>query len=215
MIKNMSKILFLSAFIFPGLAIAAAGDNPTNVASKGYVDSGLVQKANKTDVSTLGTRLGTVETDVVAIQSGKQDKLTAGSNITINAETGVISATPADLTGVATEQSVTDLGARVTTAEGEIDALQTTVTGKADTSSLGALSTLNAVDSTTITDASVAKADMTVEVQASLDKADTALQQDALTGLMQKHNCTSGQMLLAAADGALSCINVENGTYTE
>lgn len=57
----------------------------------------------------------------------KQNKLTAGTNISIDAATNTISAT-----GLASATDLTTLAGRVTTAEGEIDTLQDTVSN-ADT----------------------------------------------------------------------------------
>ena len=95
---------------------------------------------------------------------------------TIQAETSDIAST-GDLSALTT---------RVTTAEGEIDTLQTDMAGKANTADLGDLATLDAVGSAQITDGAVATADIADKavteaklsdtVNASLDKADSALQ---------------------------------------
>ena len=53
---------------------------------------------------------------------------------------------------------------------------------KANTADLGTLATMNTVGTTEIDDASVTKPKLSVDVQATLDKADTALQSADLTG---------------------------------
>lgn len=52
--------------------------------------SGLMSKADHSTLSTTATRVGTCENDISALQAtvtGKQDKLTAGTNITISGNT--------------------------------------------------------------------------------------------------------------------------------
>lgn len=92
----------------------------------------------------------------------------------------------AETEGIASSGDLSALGTRVTTAEGEIDTLQTQMAGKANTADLGDLATLDAVGSAQITDGAVATADIANKavteaklsdtVNASLDKADSALQ---------------------------------------
>ena len=92
----------------------------------------------------------------------------------------------AETEGIASSGDLSALGTRVTTAEGEIDTLQTQMAGKANTADLGDLATLDAVGSAQITDGAVTTADIANKavteaklsdtVNASLDKADSALQ---------------------------------------
>ena len=96
----------------------------------------------------------------------------------------------AETEGIASSGALDALGTRVTTAEGEIDTLQTQMTGKANTADLGDLATLDAVGSAQITDGAVATADiankavteakLSDDIVASLGKADSALQQGDL-----------------------------------
>lgn len=102
----------------------------------------------------------------------------------------------AAVSSVDANASVEALGARVTTAEGEIDTLQTQMAGKANTDDLGALAQLDAVGSAEITDGAVATADIASkavtkekladDIVTSLGRADTALQQASLNGYLTK-----------------------------
>ena len=120
----------------------------------------------------------------------------------------------AETSDIASSGDLSALTTRVTTAEGEIDTLQTDMAGKANTADLGDLATLNAVGSAQITDGSVATADIADKavteaklsdtVNASLDKADTALQQADLADYVTK----------TAADAAYADIATEGVAST-
>lgn len=120
----------------------------------------------------------------------------------------------AETEGIASSGDLDALGTRVTTAEGEIDTLQTQMAGKANTADLGDLATLDAVGSAQITDGSVATADIADKavteaklsdtVNASLDKADTALQATDLAEYVTKE----------AADAAYADIATETTAST-
>lgn len=120
---------------------------------------------------------------------------TTNKTITLSAEStdaqypsakAVYDTIKAETSDIASTGDLSALTTRVTTAEGEIDTLQTDMAGKANTTDLGDLATLDAVGSAQITDGSVATADIADKavteaklsdtVNASLDKADTALQ---------------------------------------
>ena len=116
--------------------------------------------------------------------------------------------------GIASSGELQALGTRVTTAEGEIDTLQSDMAGKANTADLGDLATLDAVGSAQITDGAVATTDIADKavteaklsdtVNASLDKADSALQQADLADYVTK----------TAADAAYADIATEGVAST-
>ena len=110
---------------------------------------------------------------------------------------------------IASTGDLSALKTRVTTAEGEIDTLQTDMAGKANTADLGNLAKLDVVGSAQITDGSVATADiankavteakLSETVNASLGKANTALQAADLADYVTK----------TAADAAYADIATE------
>ena len=120
----------------------------------------------------------------------------------------------AETSDIASSGELSALQGRVTTAEGEIDTLQTDMAGKANTADLGDLATLDAVGSAQITDGSVATGDIADKavteaklsdtVNASLDKADTALQATDLADYVTK----------TAADAAYADIATEGVAST-
>ena len=120
----------------------------------------------------------------------------------------------AETEGIASSGDLQALGTRVTTAEGEIDTLQTQMAGKANTDDLGDLAELDAVGSAQITDGAVATTDIADKavteaklsdtVNASLDKADSALQQADLADYVTKE----------AADAAYADIATETTAST-
>lgn len=120
----------------------------------------------------------------------------------------------AETSDIASSGELSALQGRVTTAEGEIDTLQTQMAGKANTADLGDLATLDAVGSAQITDGSVATGDIADKavteaklsdtVNASLDKADTALQAADLADYVTK----------TAADAAYADIATEGVAST-
>ena len=132
----------------------------------------------------------------------------------------------AETSDIASSGELTALQGRVTTAEGEIDTLQTQMTGKANTADLGDLATLDAVGSAQITDGSVATADIADKavteaklsdtVNASLDKADTALQQADLAEYVTKTaaNAAYAAKTLETQVGTVSKENMGTTTAT-
>ena len=164
----------------------------------------IAGKADSATVTALDGRVDAAEGEIDTLQTevaGKQDALKFTPENVSN-KTTTLSGTSTDTQypsakavwdtiqteteGIATSGALDALGTRVTTAEGEIDTLQTQMTGKANTADLGALAELDAVDSAQITDGAVATADIADKavteaklsdtVNASLDKADSALQ---------------------------------------
>lgn len=137
----------------------------------------------------------------------------------------------AETSDIASSGDLSALTGRVTTAEGEIDTLQTEMEGKANTADLGDLATLDTVGSAQITDGSIATEDIADKavteaklsdtVNASLDKADSALQQADLAGYVTKTaadedyaaKSTEGIANTASTNAQTALTNI--GTLTE
>lgn len=130
----------------------------------------------------------------------------------------------AETEGIASSGDLQALGTRVTTAEGEIDTLQTQMADKANTADLGDLAELDAVGSAQITDGAVVTADIADKavteaklsdtVNASLDLADSALQQADLADYVTE---TEANAAYAAKtlEGQVGTVSKENmGTTT-
>ena len=101
-------------------ADATTKANAAQAAAKTYTDSLADNYATAAQGAKADTAVqpATLTTELAK----KQNKLTAGTNISINAETNTISAT-----GLASASDLTTLTTRVSTAEGDIDTLQDTV----------------------------------------------------------------------------------------
>ena len=164
----------------------------------------IAGKADSSTVTALGGRVDAAEGEIDTLQTevdGKQDTLgftpenSAHKTTTLSGTStdtqypsakAVWDTIQAETSDIASTGDLSALTTRVTTAEGEIDTLQTDMAGKANTADLGDLATLDAVGSAQITDGAVATADIADKavteaklsdtVNASLDKADSALQ---------------------------------------
>ena len=156
----------LTAGIFATLlTVVSVGAAHAEIASKGYVDQqvGTVTTAlgNKADKTELG-KYATTE----ALTSGLEGKLDAegtAAKATADASGNVITTTYATKTELGAKANTADLGAlatKDTVSAAEIDA--------------------DAVTTEKILDANVTKAKLASDVQTSLGKADSALQQAAL-----------------------------------
>ena len=174
-------------------------DKATTLSGYGITDAYTSAKG-----TALEGRVGAAEGEIDALQTevdGKQDTL-GFTPENVSNKTTTLSGTSTDTQypsakavwdtiqteteGIASSGDLSALGTRVTTAEGEIDTLQTQMAGKANTADLGDLATLDAVGSAQITDGAVATADIADKavteaklsdtVNASLDKANSALQ---------------------------------------
>ena len=148
----------LTAGIFATLlAVVSADGAYAAIASKGYVDEkvGEVQttvagKADSSTVTALAGRVDTAEGEIDTLQTtvaGKQNalgftpensanKTTTLSGTSTNAQypsaKAVWDTIQAETEGIASSGDLSALGTRVTTAEGEIDTLQTQMAGKQD-----------------------------------------------------------------------------------
>ena len=159
-------------------ATTLAGYGITDGATKTELTQGLAGKVNNADITDMQVKAN-LTTTLSGTSTDTQYPSAKAVWDTIQTETE----------GIASSGDLQALGTRVTTAEGEIDTLQTQMTGKANTADLGDLATLDAVGSAQITDGAVATADIADKavteaklsdtVNASLDKADTALQKTA------------------------------------
>lgn len=170
------------------------------------INSTLAGKVDDADIADMQ-----VKTNLTPSTGWEKDK---GSETKYPSNAAVDAAITKATEGIASDAQLTALGNRVTTAEGEIDTLQTDMAGKANTADLGDLATLDAVGSAQITDGSVATADIANKavteaklsdtVNASLDKADTALQAADLADYVTK----------TAADAAYADIATEGVAST-
>ena len=139
--------------------------------------------ASNETVQQIQTDLDAAEADIVELQtdvSAKQDKnMGAGAvnHVVITDETG-------NITSAATinADKVTGLAnVAKTGAYGDL-------TG---TPSLGTLASKSTITSADITDGTIAEADLNTTIKASLDKADSAVQPDAITDMQVKTNLTN------------------------
>ena len=148
----------LTAGIFATLlAVVSADGAYAAIASQGYVDdkvkaveTTVAGKADSSTVTTLAGRVTTAEGEIDALQTevdGKQaalgftpensaNKTTTLSGTSTNAQypsaKAVWDTIQAETEGIASSGDLSALGTRVTTAEGEIDTLQTQMAGKQD-----------------------------------------------------------------------------------
>lgn len=166
----------------------------------GYGDI-VTHDASEFATSAQGTKADTaVQPAAIANVERTTNKTTTLSGTSTDAQypsaKAVWDTIQAETSDIASSGDLSALTTRVTTAEGEIDTLQSDMAGKANTADLGDLATLDAVGSAQITDGSVATGDIADKavteaklsdtVNASLDKADSALQQADLAEYVTK-----------------------------
>jgi len=136
--------------------------------------------ASNETVEQIQTDLETAEGEIDALQTGKQDKnMGAGheNHIVTTDETG-------NITSVATidADKVSGLADVATTgAYGDLSG----------TPSLGTLASKSTITSDDITNGTIAEADLNTTINASLDKADSAVQPSAITDMQVKANLTN------------------------
>ena len=184
-------------------ATTLAGYGITDGATKTELTSGLAGKVDDADIADMQVKAN-LTTTLSGTSTDAQYPSAKAVWDTIQTETE----------GIASSGELQALGTRVTTAEGEIDTLQSDMAGKANTADLGDLATLDAVGSAQITDGAVATTDIADKavteaklsdtVNASLDKADSALQQADLADYVTK----------TAADAAYADIATEGVAST-
>ena len=178
----------LTAGIFATLlAVVSVGAAHAEIASKGYVDQ---QVGTKADAATVTTLQGTVSSHTTQI-AGKADKATTleGYGITDGATKTELTEGlegKLDTAGTAAKATADASGNEIT----KTYATKTELGAKANTADLGALATkdtvsaaeidADAVTTEKILDANVTKAKLASDIQTSLGKADSALQQGAL-----------------------------------
>lgn len=156
-----------------------------------YVDTGLAAKANTTDVNTaLATKEDVAnKSDDIATDTGSTSKYT-----TVHAVETYVAPVASDVADLQTSLAAkadttyvdTGLAAKAdqatTYTKTEVD---TGLAAKADISSLGNLATADTVGTEDIDDAAVTKPKLSVDVQATLDKANSALQNADLASYAQ------------------------------
>lgn len=184
-------------------ATTLAGYGITDGATKTELTEGLAGKVDNADITDMQ-----VKTNLTTTLSG------TSTDTQYPSAKAVWDTIQAETSDIASSGELSALQGRVTTAEGEIDTLQTQMAGKANTADLGDLATLDAVGSAQITDGAVATADIADKavteaklsdtVNASLDKADTALQAADLADYVTK----------TAADAAYADIATEGVAST-
>lgn len=184
-------------------ATTLAGYGITDGATKTELTEGLAGKVDNADITDMQ-----VKTNLTTTLSG------TSTDTQYPSAKAVWDTIQVETSDIASSGELSALQGRVTTAEGEIDTLQTQMAGKANTADLGDLATLDAVGSAQITDGSVATADIADKavteaklsdtVNASLDKADTALQAADLADYVTK----------TAADAAYADIATEGVAST-
>jgi hypothetical protein len=204
----MKKLIFtsLATMLMVGGAYAADGD----IASVGYVNSGLVQKQNKIAGAANQVVVATGTSGTVAYRD-------IASAITLDstglADTGLATAgavaaalanaIPSDY--VTATQVATDIA---TATSGKANASEVYTKTEADTATSTAIS--NAISSLDLENTYLTVDDIANKA----DKA-TTLAGYGITDAMEQVNCASGQMLIANAEGNYVCVNVETGTYVE
>ena len=184
-------------------ATTLAGYGITDGATKTELTEGLAGKVDNADITDMQ-----VKTNLTTTLSG------TSTDTQYPSAKAVWDTIQAETSDIASSGELSALQGRVTTAEGEIDTLQSDMAGKANTADLGDLATLDAVGSAQITDGSVATGDIADKavteaklsdtVNASLDKADTALQATDLADYVTK----------TAADAAYADIATEGVAST-
>ena len=135
--------------------------------------------ASSTTVKQIQTDLDAAEGEIDALQTDKQNKnmgAGAANHVVITDQTG-------NITSAATIDAAKVSGLANVAKTGAYDDL----TG---TPSLGTLASKSTIISADITDGTIAEADLNTTIKASLDKADSAVQPDAITDMQVKGNLT-------------------------
>ena len=152
---------------------------PTAKAVWDVVQAETSDIASTDDLSALTTRVTTAEGEIDTLQTGKQDKnmgAGAANHVVITDETG-------NITSAATIEAAKVSGLANVAKTGAYGDL----TG---TPSLGTLASKSTITSADITDGTIAEADLNTTINASLDKADSAVQPSAITDMQVKANLT-------------------------
>lgn len=162
---------------------AANKTNDTKYPSAAAVNTAITDAtkdiASNETVGKIQTDLEAAEGEIDALQTGKQDKnmgAGAANHVVITDETG-------NITSVAKIDAAKVSGLADVATSGAYGDL----TG---TPSLGALASKSTITSAEITDGTIAEADLNTTIKASLDKADSAVQPDAITDMQVKGNLT-------------------------
>lgn len=153
---------------------------PTAKAVWDVVQAETEDIASTADLSALTTRVTTAEGEIDTLQTGKQDKnmgAGAANHVVITDETG-------NITSAATIEAAKVSGLANVAKTGAYGDL----TG---TPSLGTLASKSTITSADITDGTIAEADLNTTINASLDKADSAVQPSAITDMQVKGNLTN------------------------
>ena len=135
--------------------------------------------ASQDTVAGIQTALDAAEADIAELQTDKQDKNMgpeAINHVVITDQTG-------NITSAATIEAAKVSGLADVATSGAYDDL----TG---TPSLGTLASKSTITSADITDGTIAEADLNATINASLDKADAAVQPSAITDMQVKANLT-------------------------
>ena len=141
---------------------------PSAAAVNDAITAATKDIASSTTVKQIQTDLDAAEADIVELQTDKQDKNMgpeAANHIVTTDGTG-------NITSSATIEATKVTGLADVATSGAYDDLS-------GTPSLGTLASKNTITSAEITDGTIAEADLNESINASLDKADTALQKTA------------------------------------
>ena len=182
-------------------ATTLAGYGITDGATKTELTEGLAGKVDNADITDMQVKSNLVKT--AGWDTDKTDDTKYPSAAAVN--DAIIEAT----TGLANEGTITEIQGDITEIQGDVTQLQTDVSAKQDknmgpeaanhivttdgtgnitssatiantqVSGLGTLATKSTVTSADITDGTIAEGDLNASINASLDKADTALQKTA------------------------------------
>lgn len=163
---------------------AANKTNDTKYPSAAAVNTAITDAtkdiASNTTVKQIQTDLDAAEANITELQTDKQDKNMgpeAANHVVITDQTGnITSAATIEATKVSGLANVAKTGA------------YSDLTG---TPSLGALASQSTITSDDITDGTIAEADLNTTINASLDKADSAVQPSAITDMQVKANLTN------------------------
>ena len=182
-------------------ATTLAGYGITDGATKTELTEGLAGKVDNADITDMQVKSNLVKT--AGWDTDKTDDTKYPSAAAVN--DAIIEAT----TGLANEGAITEIQGDITEIQDDVTQLQTDVSAKQDknmgpeaanhivttdgtgnitssatiantqVSGLGTLATKSTVTSADITDGTIAEGDLNASINASLDKADTALQKTA------------------------------------
>ena len=207
-------------------ATTLAGYGITDGATKTELTEGLAGKVDNADITDMQVKSNLVKT--AGWDTDKTDDTKYPSAAAVN--DAIIEAT----TGLANEGAITEIQGDITEIQGDVTQLQTDVSAKQNknmgsgaanhivttdgtgnitssatiantqVSGLGSLATKSTVTSADITDGTIAEGDLNASINASLDKADTALQAADLAEYVTK----------TAADAAYADIATEGVAST-